>query len=141
MQHLQFALMEQCYNGGERRKFKRVKVSFTLVYCVGVPLSARIAIEGNIAIDALMLDLSQEGMAFLTNSNISIGTVVVLRFTLIDFSVNSDERINNMDIMAKVVSNTKVNAGEYRVSIQFTQINPEDKKAIAEFIRNKEPFT
>ncbi len=130
--------MEQSYNGNERRKLKRVKVNFTLVYRTGVLLSMRMAIESNNASDALMLDLSQEGMAFLTNSNISVGTVVMLRFTLIDFSVNNDERVNNMDMMAKVVSNTKVNAGEYRVGIEFTQINPEDKNAITEFVRNKE---
>lgn len=132
--------MEQSYNGPERRKFKRVKVNFTLIYRAGLPLSTRIAIDGNNAIDALMLDLSQEGMAFLTNSNISIGTQVMLRFTLIDFSVNNDERVNNMDMTAKVVSNAKVSAGEYRLGIQFTQISNEDENVIAEFVKNKEPF-
>ena len=132
--------MEHSYGGEERRKFKRVKVNFTLVYSIGVPLSARMTIENNNAIDALMLDLSQEGMAFLTNSNIAIGTIIMLRFTLIDFSTTNDESVNNIDMAAEVVSNLKVNVGEYRVGIQFTQINTEDKNIITEFIRNKEPF-
>jgi hypothetical protein len=115
--------MEQSYNGPERRKFKRVKVNFTLIYRAGLPLSTSIAIDGNNA-----------------NSNISIGTHVMLRFTLIDFSVNNDERVNNMDMTAKVVSNEKVSAGECRLGIQFTQISHEDKNVIAEFVKNKEPF-
>lgn len=130
--------MGQDYNGPERRKFKRVKVNFTLTYRAGAPLSTRITIDGNNAVDALMLDLSQEGMAFLTNSNIPMGTPVMLRWTLIDFSVNNDERVKNMDMTAKVVSNAKVSAGEYRLGIQFTQISSEDENVIAEFVKNKE---
>ncbi len=132
--------MEQSYSGPERRRFKRVKVNFTLIYRAGVPLSTRIAIDDNNSFDALMLDLSQEGMAFLTNSNILIETQVMLRFTLINLSADNDARVNNMDMTAEVVSNAEVSAGEYRLGIEFTQISNEDKNVIAEFVKNREPL-
>ncbi len=132
--------MEQPYKGSERRKFKRIKVNFTLIYRIDTILSASMMLQGHNAIDALMLDLNQEGIAFLTDSDISVGTIIMLRFTLIDLSANSEGRINNMDMVAKVVSSMKINGGEYRLGLHFTEISPENKNIIAEFVKNKELF-
>jgi c-di-GMP-binding flagellar brake protein YcgR len=131
--------MAESYSGDERRKFKRIKVSFTLVYSIDSSLSESMMIQGHNAIDALMVDLNQEGMAILTENDIALGTIIILKFTLIDFSEDSEAGTNNMDMLAKVVSNTKINEGEYRVGLYFTQISRENKVRIAEFIRNKEP--
>lgn len=130
--------MEQSYNGSERRRFKRIKVNFTLIYQTDTSLSASIMVQGYNAIDALMLDLNQEGMAFLTDKDILIGTIIKMKFTLIDFSAKSAGRTNNMDMIAKVISCVKMNEGEYRLGLHFTQISPEDKNIIAEFVKNKE---
>ncbi len=97
-------------------------------------------IQGHNAIDALMVDLNQEGMAMLTENDIALGTIIILKFTLIDFSEDSGGGTNNMDMLAKVVSNTKINEGEYRIGLHFTQISQDNKVRIAEFIRNKEPL-
>ncbi len=129
--------MAEKYLGPERRKFKRVNVNFTLIYRVGASLSAQIAIEGNTDIDALMLDLSQVGLAFLTNYSIPQETNIMLKFTLINFSSNIEGSTVKLDVVGKVVSNIKIKEREYRIGINFIQITQEDKDAIAEFVRNK----
>ncbi len=105
-----------------------------------MPLSASMMVQGHNAIDALMVDLNQEGIAFLTDNDISTGTIIKLNFTLIDLSAKNDGRINNMDMIAQVVSSMKVNEGEYRLGLRFTQISLQNKNIIAEFVKNKELF-
>lgn len=129
--------MAEKYLGPERRKFKRVNVNFTLIYRVDASLSAQIAIEGNTDIDVLMLDLSQVGLALLTNYSIPQETDMLLKFTLINSSAGIERRTVKLDMVGKVVSNIKIREGEYRIGINFTQITQEDKDAIAEFVRNK----
>lgn len=129
--------MAEKYLGPERRRFKRVNVNFTLIYRVDAFLSAQIAIEGNTDIDALMLDLSQVGLALLTNYSIPQETNMILKFTLINFSSDIERRTMKMDAVGKVVSNIKIKEGEYRIGINFIQITQEDKDVIDEFVRNK----
>lgn len=122
------------YGGQERRKHKRLKVDFTLIYNVGEPITLRLFIGWDLQIDALMIDLSEAGLAILSNYDIPIATVLNIKFTLINSSVEPEKRVRSMEITGKVCSNMQTESGEYRLGIIFQNIKEEDRIAIHDFI-------
>jgi c-di-GMP-binding flagellar brake protein YcgR len=119
----------------DRRKSKRLEASFILTYQVNQPLSLRVSIGWDNEVVAVMLDLSQEGMAISTNYDIPAGTILLIKFTLINLAALEDERIESMRMTGVVKSNVLIDKYEHRLGIQFTNINEKDKIAIANFIK------
>ncbi|MBN2120554.1 MAG: PilZ domain-containing protein [Candidatus Omnitrophica bacterium] len=122
------------YKGPERRESERLEVHFILVYEVHKPLEVRMFI-GKREVDALMLDLSEGGMAILTNYDIPIETFLSIKFTLINPNEIDDKRVTLIEIMGQVRYNVLSDKDEYRLGICFTNIDEQSKKAIAGFIR------
>lgn len=127
--------MQDTNSGSERRKFKRLKATFILTYQVNQPLSLRISIGWDTEVVALMLDLSEEGMAVSTDYDISVATIILIKFTLINMQAQGDERIKSMKITGEVKSNILIGKNEHRLGIHFTQIAERDKNAITEFVK------
>ena len=127
--------MDNAYTNNERRKSNRLKASFILTYQVNQPLSLRMTVGWDSDIVALMLDLSQEGMAISTDYDLSVATVLLMKFTLINLEAEGDERVKAMKITGEVKSNILLDKNEHRLGIQFTQINENDKFAIANFVK------
>jgi len=122
------------YGGQERRRHKRLRVDFTLIYNVGEPITLRLFIGWDLQIDALMIDLSEAGLAILSSYDIPIATVLNIKFTLINSNVDPEKRVRSMEITGKVCSNTQAETGEYRLGIIFQNIKEEDRLAIRNFI-------
>jgi c-di-GMP-binding flagellar brake protein YcgR len=121
--------------GDDRRKSKRLRVTFTLTYQVNQPLSLRMTIGWDIEVVALMLDLSEEGMAISTNYDIPISTAILIKFTLINLEAEGEERIKSMKIRGEIRSNILLDKNERRLGIYFTRIDENDKSAIANFVK------
>jgi c-di-GMP-binding flagellar brake protein YcgR len=120
----------------ERRKWQRLKVDFTLNYRVDAPLEVRMSIGWDSEVDALMVDLSEGGMAILTNCDIPASSILSINFTLINLSaIEDDERIKTLSITGEVRSNIIIDKTERRLGIKFIQISQKDKEAIGNFVR------
>jgi c-di-GMP-binding flagellar brake protein YcgR len=127
--------MDNAYTNNERRKSNRLKASFILTYQVNQPLSLRMTVGWDTDVVALMLDLSQEGMAISTDYDLPVATILLMKFTLINLEAEGDERVKAMKITGEVKSNILLDKNEHRLGIQFTQINENDKFAIANFVK------
>ena len=127
-------MMERTALNSERRKFKRVKVTFSIRYKVNQPLYVCMRVA-NQDINAIMLDLSEMGMSISTNYNIPAGTVLSIKFTLInDAAVNDEDSIYSMQIEGKVCNSSLIDEQEYRLGIRFTIIPNEARLKIAKFV-------
>ena len=131
--------MEDQAAGKNRRQSERVDVAFTLVYSVENPYSLRISLGVNDAIDALMVDLSDLGMAIITRFDIPIGTGLGIKFNIIDLRLSGEARWRKMEITGEVVSNVRLpDEGRWeshRIGMRFINISNEDKIAISDFVK------
>ena len=127
--------MAKAYKGFDRRKHRRLKVNFIIIYQVNKPVHVLMLIGGR-EIDALMLDLSEVGMAILTNYNIPVTTSLLIKFTFINVdTVLEDERVRSMEIIGEVRNSSPEGRDEYRLGISFIKIAEKDKVAIANFVK------
>lgn len=126
--------MDNEYSGVEKRQFKRARVSLTVVYRANAPLSVRM-LTADKEIQATMVDLSESGMALLTNYSIPEFTVLLMRFTL--FKVNKEDVsfYGPVSITGEVRYNTVIDKELYRVGICFTKIEEQDRHEIADFVK------
>ncbi|MGD9015572.1 MAG: PilZ domain-containing protein [Candidatus Omnitrophota bacterium] len=124
--------MDNTYKGPERRKSPRVKVDFFVVYKVDRPTESNMWIDDK-EVKARMIDLSEIGMAILTNCDIPALTILSLKFTLMNLYTDKVERVKTIEIIGEVRYNKLLAKDEYRLGISFVQIAEEDKQAIAEF--------
>lgn len=126
--------MGNTHKNTEKRKSKRLKAEFIVTYKIDKPVEVHMWISDR-EVDALMLDLSESGMAILTNYDIPASTTLVIKFTLINLYADKDERVTSIKILGEVRYNVLSKESEYRLGISFTQIANEDKHAIAKFIK------
>ena len=131
--------MKNSGNFSERRKTKRVGVEFIITYKVEklsqsnrpIPVQMKVRSE---EINALMLDLSESGMAILSNYDIPTSTTLLIKFTLINLLATAEERISSIEVSGVVCSNIVLKDSGHRLGISFTQISEEAKTAIINFI-------
>jgi c-di-GMP-binding flagellar brake protein YcgR len=126
--------MEDPYTGPDRRKFKRLKVSFIVFYKVDSPLHVRMLI-GDREVNAIMLDLSESGMAILTNYKMPESALLSIKFILVNEKTISKERVKSMAIKGLVRYSVLAEKRAYRLGIYFTDITEDDREAIANFVR------
>ncbi len=125
--------MDGLYGSAERRRYKRVDVSFIATYKVLDPIKARNKLEENY-VYTKMFNLSEGGMAISAVYNVPNSSLLSLRFTLIDsLAYRSENRFKPMSMTAEVVYSVKSGALEYRWGICFKNINEEDRRSIADF--------
>ncbi|MFC1658116.1 PilZ domain-containing protein [Candidatus Omnitrophota bacterium] len=124
--------MDNTYQGPERRQTPRVKIDFFVVYKVNRPTETNMWI-GEREVKSRMVDLSEVGMAILTNYDIPALTVLSMKFTLMNLYSNEGEKIRTIEITGEVRYNKLLENNEHRLGISFTQIAEEDKLAIANF--------
>ncbi|MDD5255675.1 MAG: PilZ domain-containing protein [Candidatus Omnitrophica bacterium] len=121
------------FQGSDRRRFKRARVSLTVVYRVNEPLSARM-LTSDKEVQATVVDLSEGGMAAITNYPITSGTVLLIRFTL--FKVDKDDVsfYGPVEITGEVRYNILLDKDQYRLGIEFIKIDDQDRREIASFV-------
>ncbi|MCK4917598.1 MAG: PilZ domain-containing protein [Candidatus Omnitrophica bacterium] len=120
----------------DRRRSKRVKAEFIVTYKVDRPIELFMRVGGK-ELNALMLNLSDTGMAVLTKYKIPAFTFVLIKFTLIDLNANGEDRSKSMDVLGEVRHNVLLERDEYQLGISFFQISKKDKNALAAFVDNK----
>lgn len=125
--------MAEKYNGPDRRKHTRVKANFLVIYRINEPVEV-IMIVGSQVKTGVMTDLSEGGMALSTTYNIPTLTTLLINFTLINTHIHGANRIKTMDIRGRVCYSVGMNEKLYRLGIEFTKINQEDKSAINKFV-------
>ena len=125
--------MNNTYKDSERRGSPRAKVEFILTYKVDKSTEAQIWI-GDREANALMLDLSSNGVAILTDYDVPVSTTLLIKFTLINLYVDTDERISTIEVVGEVRSNTLSKDNEHRLGIIFTNIAEQERRAISNFV-------
>lgn len=123
----------------EARNFKRVGVSFVVLYKVNAPLTVSMLI-GNRQFDAIALDLSAGGIAVLTryiSDPIPAFTIVSVKFSILNDSAAREEgRLKSMDIKGEVRSSLFMEEkSAYRLGIRFIDISAVQRKFIADFVK------
>ena len=111
-----------------------VRAEFIVIYKVNSPVEVYVWI-GKKEINAMMLDLSEHGMAILTKYDLPVSSILFTKFTLINLYADRDERVRSMQITGEVRHNILSENKEHRLGISFTQITKEDKYAIANFVK------
>jgi len=108
-------------------------VQFDLVYKLNKLPEIRMRI-GDEERSASLMSISESGMAILTNRSIPEATELEILFHLIF----TDRQTPPMYAVGQVRYCTEVTAEkEYRLGIEFLNIDENDKKTIAEFIKTK----
>ena len=125
--------MNNINKDSERRGSPRVKVEFILTYKIDKSTEAQIWI-GDREANALMLDLSSNGVAILTDYDIPVFTTLLVKFTLINLYANTDERISTIEVTGEVRSNILSKDNEHRLGIIFTNIAEQERQAISKFV-------
>ena len=129
----------------EKRTHKRIHVRFT-VSCEIYNSPKVLMVVGDKSLYALMIDLSERGMAIETKYNLPVKSILFMKFTLINTFIddNDDNRFRTMDMVGEVRNSIPFEQNEYRVGIAFTQIAEDDKSAVGEFIKStikpREPY-
>lgn len=126
--------MDTVYEGPDRRRSPRVSAEFIVIYKVNSPIEVYMWI-GKKEINAKMLDLSQKGMAILTEYDLPVSAVLFAKFTLIDLYADKDQRVKTMEITGEVRYNSLSEKNEHRLGIVFTKIAEEDQDAIDNFVK------
>ncbi|MFA6282239.1 MAG: PilZ domain-containing protein [Candidatus Omnitrophota bacterium] len=121
------------YDGAERRKFKRVKVNLVVVYREDDSLDARIKAD-NKEHRAAIIDISEEGMAVLSEVKIPITTILRVRFNLADNKKEGIDFYGAEDIKGKVLYAGELSKGCFRTGIQFYDLNENDRNQIRNFV-------
>jgi len=127
--------MDNKYSGPDRRKFRRVKANFIVIYKINHPLEMRMMLGDN-EVHAVMFNLSENGVALLTNYNIPSSTLLSMKFILINDNAISDaERIKQIKVNGEVRYSMRSERGECRLGIRFTDTSEADQRTIANFVR------
>lgn len=126
--------MEEGAQGKERRKSERIDVAFTLTYNVEKSYTLHISLGLVDHIEAIMVNLSDLGMAIITNYDIPRGAQLYIKFNLINMRLSGDDRWRFMKISGEAVSNVNLPDENHRIGIRFNKISKEDKVAISNFV-------
>lgn len=113
--------MENTYVGKERRANKRVKMNCTVTYRANEPVTARFMMGSN-DVHAKMVDISQSGMAMVTDYDIPIATVLSMRVTLLKVDKEIVTFSGPMEITGEVKSNLPVEGNGHRLGICFSEM-------------------
>lgn len=132
--------MAEEIKGQNRRKSERINAGFSLSYSIEKPYELRISLGLAEEAGAIMLDLSDLGIAFITKHDIPLNTQLHIKFKLMNLHLVGEKRLRNIDIYAETVSNLVLADGSYRIGIRFDKISEEDKDALREFVKSNKTF-
>lgn len=123
------------YPGKEKRKAKRVKVGLIIFYKVNSPVEVRMMV-GKADVDAIMLDLSESGMAILAGYNLPKDATITAKFVLVNENAASEEfKVRAIEIKGGVRYAAKVKEDAFRLGIQFTDMTGADLAFVREFVK------
>ena len=115
-----------------RREFDRVAASFILDYSIYNPSGIFAAKEHE---SGIMLNLSEDGIAFITERKLDPKTNLQMQFTLMGRDHDGKRQINPMNIKGEVTHNREHAKGEFAVGVKFVGISDRHKDAIVSFVK------
>jgi c-di-GMP-binding flagellar brake protein YcgR len=121
--------------GKNRRGSVRQEVAFTLAYGIEEPYALRVSSGLTDDLDAVMLDLSDSGVAMITGLDLPRGTQLHIKFNFMNLFLSGEARSRQMEIRGLVISRKELGNGSYRVGICFNNILEADKEAIRNFVK------
>jgi c-di-GMP-binding flagellar brake protein YcgR len=127
--------MNYDYSGPDRRKYQRLKLNLTVNYRVDEPWYVRITLKGQ-EIEATALNLSEGGMAIMTNYDIPVASVLFLKFSL--FKINGDGEVcfyNPVETNGQVRSNVVCEKNQFRLGVCFVRSRSEINDRIGTLIK------
>jgi len=126
--------MNNQYRGEEKRRQKRIDVSFIVMYRVNAPVKIRLLV-GDKEVCAIALDLSEGGMAVLTNYEVPALALVTVKFIVLNERATSvKERTRSLEVSGEVRYCVMTKEKVYRLGILFTDLSQDDRQFIADFI-------
>jgi hypothetical protein len=128
--------MPSGYSGPDRRGYKRIRVNFMVLYKSEDSLE-KIKISRGKEIYALMLDLSEKGMAVLTEYDIPVSALLDLKFTMPALhKVTYLNRPIPIAVRGRVMYSRNMGKDGFRIGILFTEIGAGDRDLIKDFVGN-----
>ena len=113
--------MADAFRGMDKRSHKRVRMNCTVIYRMDEPASTHFMVRGR-DIEAKMLDISQGGMAMVTNYDIPVQTELSMRFTLLKVNKEVVNFSGPVEVTGQVKSNVSLEKDEHRLGIYFTKV-------------------
>lgn len=127
--------MENNFPNEERRKVARIKLRMAVIYHVDKPTTVRMQLEDK-EILAILLDLSENGMAISTKYDIPAQTIISIKFTLL--RINLDAKVDSygpIEITGEVRNNIVLEQNNHRLGIYFIKIADKEKAELSKFIK------
>lgn len=126
---------EHSFQGEDRRRFDRVEVSITIVYQIDKPAYVRIWFK-NEELEVETMDLSEGGMAIITDYDLPLSTPLALEFVLYDSTEEINFRIyRTIKAKGEIRDRVPIEADKYRLGICFTAMEDDDRAEIAKFVQ------
>ncbi len=122
-------------SGQDKRKFKRVEASFSVVYTVEAPYELRMRIGRDV--EGIANDLSQGGLSLMTNHQIPAGALLQIKFRLLNNSAISEaDRSRKFQLQGEARHNSFSKENGYRVGIRFLNVSEADRDFVANYVRS-----
>ncbi|MBU1083667.1 MAG: PilZ domain-containing protein [Candidatus Omnitrophota bacterium] len=121
----------------DKRRFPRAGAKFLMEYKVCRPIEA-VKMAGTDNKNALMMDLGEGGAAFVAEYNLPVGSVLEIKFMIITRDYSGKAQHKKIVIMSEVKNSTSLGRNEYRIGIEFMQMDDEKRKVLDAFVRSKQ---
>jgi len=121
------------FGGSEKRKYKRVRLGLSLVYRQDSALNVSLRGSGE-EHKAKMFDLSEGGLAIISDVAIPNATLLWTRFTLSKAEERGVSYYGSMDLLGEVRYCVPIDNNKYRLGIAFVNIKDKTKADIANFV-------
>ena len=118
-------------DGPEKRKFRRVEASFTVVYSVQSPMEARLEFGGKES-EGIANDLSEGGLSLLTERPLPEGAVMIIKFRLQNKSTGFEEEASRkFEVQGEVRHSIYTKEKDFRTGVRFMNLAQADRNFIA----------
>jgi len=120
-------------NRNEQRKYKRVRLGLSLVYRPDTSLNVSLRGSGE-EHKAKMFDLSEGGLAIISDVQIPVSTLLWTKFTLSKTEDKGVSYYGSMELLGEVRYCIPAGKDEYRLGIAFVNIKDKTRADIANFV-------
>jgi len=128
--------MESQYKGPERRKAGRTKTNFPILCNIDPQLKVHLTIKQEI-FDAIAKNISEGGMAILTNIELPVNASASVNFTLFnDKEEDISRRTRQIVIDCRTCYHFPVPEGAYQIGLQFLNLSEENRSFIAKYVKD-----
>lgn len=126
------------YNGPERRKFKRIKANFMVLYKKDT-IWDRLLLKEAKESYAIMSDLCESGMAIICDEKLMRFTPVLARFNLSSQKAASGNRhFRTIEVRGRVCYCKDLGKEGFRIGIRFKKLDEKQRHLLSSFIRHSD---